>query len=87
MLLTFPIGRVRNGLVMFAQSAAGDPTDMNSDEMQGKLKETAGKVTGDERLKNEGRTDQAKGKAEETMDDAKDAVRGVRDSLTDDDDS
>ena len=58
---------------------------MNSDEMQGKVKEAAGKATGDERLESEGRTDQVKGKAKEAVDDATDAVKGVRDSLRDDD--
>ena len=58
---------------------------MEADEMKGKLKETAGKATGDERLENEGRTDQVKGKAKEAVDDAKGAVQGVRDSLKDDD--
>ena len=48
-------------------------------------KEAAGKATGDERLESEGRTDQVKGKAKEAVDDAKDAVKGVRDSLQDDD--
>jgi uncharacterized protein YjbJ (UPF0337 family) len=59
---------------------------MNRDEMQGKVKEAAGKATGDERLESEGRTDQAKGKAKETVDSAKGAVQGVRDSLAGDDD-
>ena len=58
---------------------------MNSDDMQGKVKEAAGKATDNERLESEGRTDQAKGKAKEAVDDAKDAVKGVRDSLTNDD--
>jgi uncharacterized protein YjbJ (UPF0337 family) len=58
---------------------------MDADEMKGKLKETAGKATGNERLESEGRTDQVKGKAKDAADDAADAVRGVRDSLTDDD--
>jgi uncharacterized protein YjbJ (UPF0337 family) len=59
---------------------------MNRDEMQGKVKETAGKATGDKELEAEGRTDQAKGKAGEAVDDVKDTVRGVRDSLSDKDD-
>ena len=64
---------------------AGNPTGMDTDEVKGKVKETAGKATGDERLENEGRTDQVKGKAKDAVDDAKDAVQGVRDSLTDND--
>lgn len=58
---------------------------MDSDDMKGKVKETTGKVTGNERLENEGRADQVKGKAKETVGDAKDAVQGVTDSFRDDD--
>jgi uncharacterized protein YjbJ (UPF0337 family) len=42
----------------------------------GKLKEAAGKVTGDEKLKAEGRADQVEGKVQNT-------VGGVKDSLRD----
>lgn len=43
----------------------------------GKAKETAGKVVGDEKLKAEGRADQASGKVQN-------AVGGLKDSLRDD---
>lgn len=43
----------------------------------GKAKEAAGKVTGDEKLKAEGRADQAEGKVQN-------AVGGLKDSLRDD---
>ena len=46
------------------------------DQMKGKLKEVAGKLTGDEKLKNEGRADQIKGKVQNTIGGIKDAVRG-----------
>ena len=42
----------------------------------GKIKEAAGKVTGDEKLKAEGRADQVEGKVQNT-------VGGVKDSLRD----
>lgn len=42
----------------------------------GKIKETAGKVTGDEKLKAEGRADQVEGRVQN-------AVGGVKDSLRD----
>ncbi|MBD3835115.1 MAG: CsbD family protein [Brevundimonas sp.] len=42
----------------------------------GKIKEAAGKVTGDEKLKAEGRADQVEGKVQN-------AVGGVKDSLRD----
>ena len=46
-------------------------------EMGGKLKEGAGKLTGDEKLKAEGRMDQVEGKVQNT-------VGGIKDSLKDD---
>ena len=41
----------------------------------GKIKETAGKVTGDEKLTAEGRADQVKGKVQNTVGGVKDALR------------
>lgn len=51
------------------------------DKLKGKAKEKAGKAMDDDRLKREGRTDQAKGKAKEAVEDAKENVQGVKDSL------
>lgn len=45
--------------------------------MGGKVKEAAGDVTGDEKLKAEGRADQVEGKVQN-------AVGGVKDALRDD---
>jgi uncharacterized protein YjbJ (UPF0337 family) len=45
--------------------------------MGGKVKEAAGNVTGDEKLKAEGRADQVEGKVQN-------AVGGVKDALRDD---
>ena len=53
--LLSPIDPVQNGSRMFAAPSAGNPTSMDSDDMKGKVKETTGKVTGNERLENEGR--------------------------------
>ena len=50
---------------------------MNEDQIKGKAKEAAGKVTGDDRLEREGQTDQAKGKVKEGVDRAADAVKDV----------
>jgi uncharacterized protein YjbJ (UPF0337 family) len=58
---------------------------MNEDQIKGKAKEAAGKLTGDDRLESEGQTDQAKGKVKDVADDAKETVAGVRDALRDDD--
>ena len=42
----------------------------------GKVKEGAGKVTGDEKLKSEGKLDQAKGKVQNAVGGIKDALKG-----------
>jgi uncharacterized protein YjbJ (UPF0337 family) len=42
---------------------------------KGKLKEAAGKVLGDEKLKTEGKIDQAEGKIRNTVGGMKDAIR------------
>lgn len=46
--------------------------------MGGKVKEAAGKVTGDEKLKAEGRADQVKGKVQNAVGGMKDAMRDRR---------
>ncbi len=43
-------------------------TDKNVDEVKGRVKEAAGSLTGDSSLKNEGRVDQAKSSAKDTVD-------------------
>ena len=61
----------------------------NQDRFAGKAKETAGKVTGNEELEAEGKTQHAKGKFEEKVDEAKDTVRGAskaaKDAISGDD--
>lgn len=44
--------------------------------MGGKVKEAAGKVTGDEKLKAEGKADQIEGKVQNAVGGLKDALRG-----------
>jgi uncharacterized protein YjbJ (UPF0337 family) len=51
----------------------GDETD----KLGGKLKETAGKATGDDQLEAEGKADQAKGDAKESLEKAKDAFDNI----------
>jgi uncharacterized protein YjbJ (UPF0337 family) len=51
-------------------------TDKNIDKAKGRVKEAAGALTGDRRLKNEGRVDQAKGSAKKAVDRAADTVTG-----------
>lgn len=48
-----------------------------ADEVKGKVKETAGKVTGDDELEGQGKGDQAKG-------DVKQAGQKVKDAITPD---
>ena len=56
-----------------------DRVDGAATNMGGKVKEAAGKVTGDEKLKREGQADQARGKVENAVGGAKDAVRDALD--------
>jgi uncharacterized protein YjbJ (UPF0337 family) len=55
------------------------------DEMKGRVKEAAGDLTDDDKLKHEGQKDQAAGKAKQAVeavgDKAKDAVDTVRDKV------
>jgi uncharacterized protein YjbJ (UPF0337 family) len=46
------------------------------DKTKGNVKEGAGKVTGDEEMESEGKTDQAKGGIKGAWEDTKDAVSG-----------
>ena len=54
-------------------------TSGKTDELKGRVKEAAGALTGDKKLKHEGQTDQAVGKvkqnAEKVIDKVRDAVR------------
>ncbi len=48
----------------------------------GKAKTAVGKVTGDEKLKNEGRTDQVKGKVQNVVGGVKDSMREADEEIT-----
>ncbi|QGN32526.1 CsbD family protein [Microlunatus sp. Gsoil 973] len=56
------------------------------EEVRGKAKEGLGKVTGDDRLENQGQTDQASARAKQAGDDLKDAAAKMKDRLSGDDD-
>jgi uncharacterized protein YjbJ (UPF0337 family) len=58
-----------------------DKIGNKAEELGGKAKETAGEVTGDEQLANEGRADQAKAAVMDGVEKVKDAVGGVVDSV------
>ncbi|MFJ4715207.1 CsbD family protein [Streptomyces sp. NPDC088785] len=61
-------------------------SDNNLDKAKGKAKEMLGKATGNDRMKTEGKVDQAKADTAGLRDKAEDKVKGVRDSLSNDDD-
>jgi uncharacterized protein YjbJ (UPF0337 family) len=48
---------------------------MSKDEAKGRLKEAAGDLTGDKKLKREGKTDRAEGKVHDAVDSAGDKVK------------
>jgi uncharacterized protein YjbJ (UPF0337 family) len=52
------------------------------DQVKGKLKEEAGKATGDRSTEAEGHGDQFKGKAKEALGDAKDALDKGKEAIT-----
>jgi uncharacterized protein YjbJ (UPF0337 family) len=49
----------------------------NKDDAKGRVKEAAGNLTGDSALKNEGKADQAAGKAKHGIDKVTDKVKGL----------
>ena len=48
----------------------------SAEQAKGKVKEVAGKVTGDSKLEGEGKVDQLKGKVRNAVGGVKDALRG-----------
>ncbi|WP_327170287.1 CsbD family protein [Streptomyces sp. NBC_01336] len=52
--------------------AANEKTQAKTEQAKGKIKEAAGRTTGNDRLTTEGRIDQAKGDAREAKEKAKD---------------
>ena len=51
--------------------------DGTKDDVKGRVKESAGALTGDDSLKNEGKVDQATGTVKDKVGDAADAVKDV----------
>jgi uncharacterized protein YjbJ (UPF0337 family) len=49
----------------------------NTDDVKGRVKQAAGDLTGNDRLKAEGKTDQAAAKVKEAVDGVKDKVENV----------
>ncbi|MCB1885727.1 MAG: CsbD family protein [Geminicoccaceae bacterium] len=54
-----------------------DRTKGMAEKAKGKVKEVAGKVTGNERLEGEGKGDQVAGQTQKTYGEAKDTARDV----------
>jgi uncharacterized protein YjbJ (UPF0337 family) len=54
----------------------------DEDNVRGKVKEAAGKLTGDDALERQGQTDQAKGKVKEAGGKIKDAAESAKDAVT-----
>lgn len=54
--------------------AADEKAQAKTDQVKGKIKETAGRATGNERLTAEGRADQVKGDARQAKEKAKDEL-------------
>ncbi|MFD3652867.1 CsbD family protein [Streptomyces sp. 24-1644] len=55
--------------------AADEKTQAKTEQAKGKVKEAAGRATGNERLTAEGRADQTKGDARQAKEKAKDAFK------------
>ena len=49
----------------------------NWDDTKGRIKESAGALTGDDSLKNEGKVDRATGSVKDKVDDVADKAKGV----------
>ncbi len=52
-------------------------TPSNTDDAKGRVKEAAGKLTGDKDMENEGKLDRAEGKIKEGVDNVADKARGL----------
>jgi uncharacterized protein YjbJ (UPF0337 family) len=51
-------------------------TDKNIDKAKGRVKQAAGSLSGNKRMKNEGRAEEAKGSAKKTVDKVADTLTG-----------
>jgi uncharacterized protein YjbJ (UPF0337 family) len=54
-----------------------------SDEVKGRIKEAAGALTGNDRLRDEGKTDQAVGKVKQVVEKVVDTVAGAAEAAVD----
>jgi uncharacterized protein YjbJ (UPF0337 family) len=61
----------------------GTEMDINTDQAKGRVKEAAGDLTGNEKLKSEGKTDQAVGDAKKVVSDVADKAEELIDTVKD----
>jgi uncharacterized protein YjbJ (UPF0337 family) len=59
-----------------------DRASNNAQDVKGRVKEAAGSITGNDELKNKGKTDQAKAGLKNAGEDVKDAAHRVKDAVT-----
>jgi uncharacterized protein YjbJ (UPF0337 family) len=59
-----------------------DKASNKAQDIKGKVKETVGKATGDEKLERKGKTDQAKSSVKDVGEQVKDAASKVKDTVT-----
>ncbi len=57
--------------------------DINTDQAKGRVKEAAGDLTGNEKLKSEGKADQAAGDAKKVVSDVADKAEEIVDKVKD----
>jgi len=57
--------------------------DINSDQAKGRVKEAAGDLTGNDKLKSEGKADQAAGDAKKVVSDVADKAEELVDKVKD----
>jgi uncharacterized protein YjbJ (UPF0337 family) len=57
--------------------------DINTDQIKGRVKEAAGALTGNEKLKSEGKADQAAGDVKKVVSDVADKAEEVVDTVKD----
>ena len=57
--------------------------DTNTDEAKGRIKEAAGDLTGNDKLKSEGKADQAAGDAKKVVNDVADKAEELVDKVKD----
>ena len=55
----------------------------NADDLKGRVKEAAGDLTDNERLKREGKADQIEGKIKDMVDEARDKIEDAVDKVRD----